>query len=161
MSRSQFENSFINTRTRKISSWVLWPPDAKSQHTRKDPDAGKDWGQGEKGSTEDKMVGWHRRLYGHEFEQTPGDGEWQGSLACCSPWGCKGLDTTEWLKTAANTEMTELLKLSDKHCITTLGFKVWGTFCEQRETTESLWFGDRFRELRSVNVIRRQYKMSG
>ena len=59
-----------------------------------DPDAGKDWGQ-EKGTTEDEMVGWHHWPNGHEFEQAPGVG--QGSLAWCSPWGCKELDTTEWL----------------------------------------------------------------
>ena len=53
------------------------------------PDAGKDRGQEEKGATEDEMVRWHHRLNGHEFEQTPGDGEGQGSLACCSPWGCR------------------------------------------------------------------------
>ena len=54
-----------------------------------------DWGQEEKGTTEDEMVGWHQRLNGHEFEQAPGDGEGQGSLACCSPWVCKELDITE------------------------------------------------------------------
>ena len=58
------------------------------------PDAGKDWGQVEKGSTEDKMVGWHHQLNGHEFEQTPGGSERQVSLACSSLWGCKELDTT-------------------------------------------------------------------
>ena len=65
---------------------VVWPPDVKSQLVGKDPDAGKDWRQEEKGTTEDKMVGWHHRLDGHEFEQALGDGEGQGSLACCSPW---------------------------------------------------------------------------
>ena len=63
---------------------------------RKDPDAGKDWRQ-EKGMTENEMVGWHCRLNGHEFEQAPGDGEGQGSLVCCSPWGHRESDTTEWL----------------------------------------------------------------
>ena len=63
----------------------------------KDPDAGKDWGQEEKGATEDEMVGWHHWLKGQEFEQTPGNSEGQGSLACCSPWGCKESDMTEWL----------------------------------------------------------------
>ena len=72
---------------------VRWPPDAKSQLLGKDPDAGKDWGQ-EKGTTEDKMVGWHHRFNGHEFEQAPGDGDGQGGLECCSPWGLKELDTT-------------------------------------------------------------------
>ena len=74
---------------------ILWPPDAKSQLIRKDPDAGKDWRQEEKGATKDETVGWHHRLNGHELEQAWGDGEGQGSLACCSPWGCKESDTTE------------------------------------------------------------------
>ena len=73
---------------------ILWLPDAKSQLTGKDPDAGKDWGQEEKGTTEDEMVGWLHQLNGHEFEQTPGDREGRGSLACCSPWSCKESDTT-------------------------------------------------------------------
>ena len=59
------------------------------------PDAGKDRKQEEKGATEDKIVGWHHRLDGHEFEQIPGDDEVQGSLVCCSPWGCKESDKTE------------------------------------------------------------------
>ena len=69
----------------------------KSRLTRKDPDAGKDWRQEEKGITEDEMVGWHHWLNGHEYEQTPGGSEGQGSLACCSPWGRKEYNTTEWL----------------------------------------------------------------
>ena len=68
---------------------VLWPPLAKSQLIGKDPDAGKDWRQEEKGTTEDEMVGWHHRLDGHGFKQAPGDSEGQGSLTCCSPWGHK------------------------------------------------------------------------
>ena len=63
----------------------------------KRPDAGKDWRQEEEGTTEDEMVGWHHRLNGHELEQALGVGDGQGSLACCSPWGCKESDTTEWL----------------------------------------------------------------
>ena len=62
----------------------------------KDPDAGKDWRQ-EKGTTEDEMVGWHYQLDGYESEQAPGVDDGQGSLACCSSWGCKELDTTEWM----------------------------------------------------------------
>ena len=68
--------------------WLIW----------KDPDAGKDWRQEEKGTTEDEMVGWHRRLNGHGFGWTPGVGDGQGGLACCSSWGCKEWDTTEQLK---------------------------------------------------------------
>ena len=76
---------------------ILWSPDMKSWLIRKDPDAGKDWGQEEKGAAEGEMVGWHHRLNEHEFEQTPGDGEGQGSLVSCSPWGHKESDTTERL----------------------------------------------------------------
>ena len=72
---------------------VLWPLDAKSRLIGKDTDAGKDWGQ-EKGMTEDNMAGWHHWLNGHEFEQTPGVGEGQGSLVCCSLWGRKESDMT-------------------------------------------------------------------
>ena len=78
----------------KLKLPIRWPPDAKSQLIGKDPDAGKHWRQEEKGTTEDEVVGWHHRLNGHEFEQTPGDGEGQGSLACYSSWGCKESDTT-------------------------------------------------------------------
>ena len=73
---------------------IVWPPDVKSWLIRKDPDAGKDGRQEEKEMTEDEMVGWHHRLNGHEFEQTPGDGGGQGSLACFSSWGRKESDTT-------------------------------------------------------------------
>ena len=75
---------------------ILWPPNEKSCLIGKDPDTGKDWGQKEKEMTEDKMVGWHHWLNGHEFEQTQVDSEGQGSLVCCSPWGRKELDMTEW-----------------------------------------------------------------
>ena len=71
---------------------ILWPLDAKS--IGKDPDAGGDWEQGEKGATEDEMAGWHHWLNGHGFEQTLGDGEGQGSLECCNPWGHKEPNTT-------------------------------------------------------------------
>ena len=76
---------------------ILWPPDVKNWLIGKDPNSWKDWRQEEKGMTEDKMVAWHHRLSGHEFEQAPGVGEGQESLVCCSPWGRKELDTTEWL----------------------------------------------------------------
>ena len=72
---------------------ILWLPNVKSWLSGEDFDAGKDWGQEEKGATEDEIVGWHHQLNGHEFEQTPGDSEGQGSLVCCSSWVCKGLDT--------------------------------------------------------------------
>ena len=68
---------------------ILWPPDAKNWLTGKDPDVGKDWRQEEKGTTEDEMVGWHHRLNEHEFEQSLGVRDGQGSQACCRPWGCE------------------------------------------------------------------------
>ena len=73
---------------------ILWPPDAKSQLIEKDPEAGKDWGQEEKGVAEDEIVRWHHQLNRHEFEQILGDGEGEGSLAYCSQQGHKDSDTT-------------------------------------------------------------------
>ena len=88
---------FTGRTDAKSEAPVLWPPDVKNWLTGKDPDAGKDWRQEEKGMTEDEMVGWHHWLIGHEFEQALGDGDGQGSLACCSPWGWNVSDITERL----------------------------------------------------------------
>ena len=81
----------------RLKTPILWPRDAKNWLIAKDPDAGKDWRQEEKGMTEDEMVEWHHWLNRYEFEQAPEVGDGQGSLACCNPWGHKELDTTEWL----------------------------------------------------------------
>ena len=86
---------FIGRTFAKAETPVLWPPDAKNWLTGKDPDAGKDWRQEGKGTTEDEMVGWHHQLNGHEFEQNLGVSDGQGSLACCSPWSHKELDMTK------------------------------------------------------------------
>ena len=94
---------FIGRSDAEAEAPIHWPPDAKSWLISKDPDAGKDWGQKEKWMTEDKMVGWHHRLNGHEFEQALGDGEGWRSLAFCSPWGCKESNTTEWMNINNNT----------------------------------------------------------
>ena len=88
---------FIGRTDVEAETPILWPPDAKNWLIGKYPDAGKNWRQEEKGTIEDEMVGWHHWLNGHEFEQAPGDGEGQGILVCCSLWGCKELNTTEWL----------------------------------------------------------------
>ena len=88
---------FIGRTDAEAETPILWPPDTKSWLLGKDPDAGKDWRQEEKGATEDVMVGWHHWLDEHEFEQTPGFGDGQENLACCSSWGLKELDTTERL----------------------------------------------------------------
>ena len=88
---------FVGRTDAQAEAPTLRPPIVKSQHTRKDSDAGKDGGQEEKWVTEDEMVGWHHQLNGHEFEQTLGVGDWQGGLACGSPWGHKESDMTERL----------------------------------------------------------------
>ena len=78
---------FIGRIDAEAETPILWKPDVKNGLIGKDPDAGKDWRQEEKGMTEHEMVGWHHQLYGHEFEWAPGVGGGQGRLACCSPWG--------------------------------------------------------------------------
>ena len=85
---------------------ILWPPDVKSWLIGKDLDAGKGWRWEEKGTTEDEMVGWHHQLNGHEFEQALGDGEGQGSLACCSPWGRR--DGHDWVTEQQALEASSL-----------------------------------------------------
>ena len=88
---------FIGRTDVEAETLILWPPHAKSWLIGKDPDAGKDWGQAEKGMTEDGMVGWHHWLDGHEFGLTLGVGVGQGGLVCWSSWGHEALDTTERL----------------------------------------------------------------
>ena len=88
---------FIGRTDAEAETPIFWPPDAKNLLIGKDPDAEKDWRWEEKGTTEDEMVGRHRWLDEHEFEQAPGVGDGQGSLVCCSTWSCKESDTTEQL----------------------------------------------------------------
>ena len=98
---------FIGRTDTEAEAPILWPPDAKNRLTGKDPDAGKNWRQEEKGLAEDQTVVWHHQLNRHKFEQALADGEGQRSLACCSPWGHKESDMTEWL----NNDITDSL-----HC---------------------------------------------
>ena len=102
---------FIGRTDVEAETPVLWPPDAESWLIWKDPDAGRDWGQEEKGTTEDETVGWHHRLNGHGFGWTPGVGDGQGGLACCGSWGHKELDTTERLNW---TELNNFARWSDE-----------------------------------------------
>ena len=83
--------------TAEAETPILCPPHMKSCLIGKDPDSGRDWGQEEKGTTEDEMAGCHHQLDGHEFGQTPGVGDGQGGLACCDSWGRKESDTIEQL----------------------------------------------------------------
>ena len=88
---------FFGRNDAKAEILVLWPPHAKSWLTGKDSDAGRDWGQEEKGTIKDEMAGWHHWLDGRESEWTPGDGDGQGGLACYDSWGRRESDTTERL----------------------------------------------------------------
>ena len=95
----------------KAETPVLWPPHAKSWLIGKDSDSGRDWGQEEKGMTEDEMAGWPHWLDGHESEWTPGDCDEQGGLACCDSWGRKESDMTERLNwTVLSQELCRVLK---------------------------------------------------
>ena len=94
---------FIGRTDAKAETPILWPPHLKSWLIRKDPDAGRDWGQEEKGTTEDVMAVWHHRLDGQDFGWTPGVGDGQGGLVCCNSWGRKESHTTErlnWTETS-------------------------------------------------------------
>ena len=109
---------FFGRTDAKAETPVFWPPYAKSWLIGKDSDAGGDWGQEEKGMTEDEMAGWHHGLDGCESEWTPGVGDGQGGLACCDSWGHKELDTTErlnWteLKEVSNSEIWKPIHCSD------------------------------------------------
>ena len=88
---------FIGRTDVEAETPILWPPHGKSWLIGKDSDAGRDWGQEEKGTTEDEMAGWHHWLDGHGSEWTPGVGDGQGGLECCDSWGRKELDMTERL----------------------------------------------------------------
>ena len=101
--------NFFGRNDAKAETPVLWPPHVKSWLTGKDSDAGRDWGQEEKGTTEEEMAGWHHWLNRRESEWTPEDGDEQGSLVCCDSWGCKELDMTEQLNW---TELNSAYKLN-------------------------------------------------
>ena len=96
---------------------VLWPPHAKSWLIGKDSDAGRDWGQEEKGTTEDEMAGWHHWVYGCESEWTPGVGDGQGGLVCCDSWGCKESDTTERLNWTELNHNYLIHSSADRHLV--------------------------------------------
>ena len=105
---------FIGRTDTEAEAPILWPHDVKNWLLGKDPDAGNDWRQEKKGTTEDEMVGWQHRLNGHDFEQALGDTEGQGSLACCSPWGGKESDMTERLNNNNKDPQNLAQKLTSK-----------------------------------------------
>ena len=122
---------------------MLWPPDAKNWLTGKDPDAGEDWRQ-EKGTTEDEMVGWNHWLDEHEFEQAPGTGDGQGSLACCSPWGLRVKTRLKRLSSSSSivdltdesqfSSVAQLCQLCDSMDCSMLGFSVHHQLPELAQT---------------------------
>ena len=114
---------FIGRTDVEAETPILWPSDVKNWLTGKDPNAGKDWRQ-EKGMTENEMVGWHHQPDGHETEQSPGVGDGQGGLACCSPWDHKKLDTTEWLNWSSG-----LLAIKKEQSNTICSNKDWPRDC--------------------------------
>ena len=107
---------FIGRTDAEAETPILWPPDSKSQLTRKHHDAGKDWRQEEKGMTENEMVGCYHWLNGDELEQTPGDGDGQGSQVCCTPWGHKELGITEWLNNRTTLVAKSILLTIPLYC---------------------------------------------
>ena len=133
---------FIGRTDGEAETLILWPPEVKNWLIGKDPDAGKDWRQEEKGTIEDEMVGWHHWLNGRESEQTPGVGDGQGSLGAGSPWGPKELDMTERLN------WTELR--DDKIILVTvvshqLPFPAWFGKILLTEDQNQLGHGQKFR----------------
>ena len=138
---------------------MLWPPDTKIWLLGKDPDAEKDWRQ-EKGATEDEMVGWHHLLTGHEFEQAPRVGDGQGSLVCCSPWGCKELDMTEQLNWTSpfpflkNHGGNQSCHFIQRFCLCLHENSIANGLCKEPGDLNSGWsfFSDHSVSLKKVNL---------
>ena len=116
---------------------VSWPPHAKSWLIGKDSDARRDWGQEEKGTTEDEMAGWHHRLDVREFEWTPEDGDGQGGLACCDSWGCKESETTERLNWTEQSLASFCILLTGR---VPSHFYTFNVCCNWRQTKDSFIF---------------------
>ena len=142
---------FIGRTDVEAETPILWPPDAKSWLIGKDPDAGKDWGQEEKGTMEDEMVGWHYRLDGHGFGWTLGVGDGQGGLAYSNSWGHKESDTTEWTELYPNY----LVKSPTHNTITwRVRFLTWILEGHIQSRTLYLFRGEKWEPLPQWGVIR-------
>ena len=114
---------FFGRNDAKAETPVLWPPHVKGWLIGKDSDTGGGgWGQEEKGMTEDEMAGWHHRLNGREFEWTPGVGDGQRGLACCSSWSCKQSNTTEWLNWTEARLAPDTVGCQELLCVEVAGF---------------------------------------
>ena len=124
---------FFGRNDAEAETPVLWPPHARSWVIGKDSDAGRDWGQGEKGMTEDEMAGWHQRLDGHECGWTPGVSDGQGGLVCCDSWGYKQSVTTERLK------WTERREEKTKGVIIVINLDSWIMLTDTTGRHNSVW----------------------
>ena len=137
---------FIGRTDVEAETPVFWPPDVKSWPIGKDPDIGKDWGQEEKGTTGDEMVGWQHPLNGHRFGWTPGVVDGQGGLAYCRSWGCKESNTTEWLNwTELKLFFTTLVTLIFPHCLLPLSKPQWNKKSVQYTLWQTLWMSTTFK----------------
>ena len=125
---------FIGRTDAKAEAPVLWPPDSKSQLIGKDSDAGKNWGQGEKGTAEDEMFEWHHRFNGDEFEQTSWHSEGQGSLAFCSPWGLKDWVTEPQQKVGNQWESLVCARYFQSYVLERLVWQQYWEWIEERRT---------------------------
>ena len=126
---------FIGRTDAEAETPILWPPNVKNWLIWKDPDAGKDWRQEEKGAAEDETVGWHHQLDGHELEQTLGvDDGWEG-LVCCSPWGLKAWDSTERLDNNNN----RFLDSEYIHPLPPLFLNIFSAQSGEGETRVEMW----------------------
>ena len=124
---------FFGRNDAKAETAVFWPPHVKNWLIGKYSDAGRDWGQEEKGSTEDEMAGWHHGLDGHESEWTPGVGDGQGGLACCDSWGPKQSDTTEqlnWTEQWSYMQDSETVTEVKNRFLDSVGEGEGGMICE-------------------------------
>ena len=142
---------FFGRTDAKAETPVLWPPHAKSGLIGKDSDAGRNWGQEEKRTTEDEMIGWHQWLDGHESEWTPGVGDGQGGLACCDWWGHKESDTTEQLNC---TELNILFALPFLLVHTNQSYRSYKLFAEHLEGNVQLAVGNVVLEFKGESNFR-------
>ena len=148
---------FFGRNDAKAETPVLWPPHVKSWLIGKDSDAGRDWGQEEKGTTEDEMVGWHHWLDGREFEWTLGVGDGQGGLVCCNSWGrrvghdwvtelnwcmerCKQLDSLKFFLRYTSNSLRGLPVPSTENSVLIFIFSVWNIECTVGQRLKGLIF---------------------
>ena len=134
---------FIGRTDAKAETLILWPPHAKSWLIGKDPDAGRDWGQEEKGMTEDEMAGGHHRLDGHEFGWALGVGDGQGGLVCCNSWGCEESDMAERLNWTESILLIIIYNFPSILC-TTYMFLKYAFGCFMYIFSSCLYTGTRF-----------------